>query len=174
MGRAMERHSAGEARVVPVILKPCDWQDAPFARLQALPRDARPVVLWTNRDEAFLDVAQGIRRAVAELRAARGGAAPNPPVPPAAPTRPPPTPAEAVSETWRDVDQPGNVSYITRRGDSFTFTRRGILPNGFPFESSGTGRYDGQRVSTEYLARYASGFTSQGTCTGTVSADGTR
>jgi len=61
MQRAMERHEAGQARVIPVILRPCDWKTAPFAKLQALPRDARPVTEWANPDQAFLTVAEGIR-----------------------------------------------------------------------------------------------------------------
>jgi len=65
--RAMERHDAGEARVIPVILRPVDWKGAPFGKLQALPRDARPVTEWPNRDQAFLDIAQGIRAAAEEL-----------------------------------------------------------------------------------------------------------
>src|SRR5690348_17623516 len=39
MKRALERHDRGQARVVPVILRPCDWQHSPFAKLQALPRN---------------------------------------------------------------------------------------------------------------------------------------
>ncbi|MEM1368224.1 MAG: TIR domain-containing protein, partial [Cyanobacteria bacterium P01_H01_bin.15] len=67
MQRAMERHEAGTARVIPVILKPSDWRDSPFAKLQALPKDGKPVVKWDDQDEAFLDVAQGLRRVVASL-----------------------------------------------------------------------------------------------------------
>lgn len=68
MMRAMERHEAGEARVIPVILRPCAWKGADFGKLQALPKDAKPVASWSNQDEAFLDVEQGIRKAVEELR----------------------------------------------------------------------------------------------------------
>ncbi len=67
MARAMERHEAGEARVIPIIVRPADWHEAPFGKLQALPRDARPVTSWGNRDEAWLDVAKGIRTVVREL-----------------------------------------------------------------------------------------------------------
>lgn len=67
MQRAIERHKAGEARVIPIILKPCDWQHPPLNDLQALPKDAKPVTKWKDRDEAFTDVARGIRAAVAEL-----------------------------------------------------------------------------------------------------------
>lgn len=79
--RAMERHEAGEARVIPILLRPTDWHSAPFGKLQALPRDARPVTAWPDRDAALLDVAQGLRAAIDELE---GRAAPAP----AASTRP--------------------------------------------------------------------------------------
>ncbi|HWW74826.1 MAG TPA: tetratricopeptide repeat protein [Pyrinomonadaceae bacterium] len=72
--RAMERHEAGEARVIPVILRHCDdWQSAPFGKLQALPKDARPVKDWPDRDKAFADVAAGIRHVVAEMLSSREG-----------------------------------------------------------------------------------------------------
>ena len=67
--RALERHDKGEAKVIPVLLRPVDWEGAPFARLQGLPIDLRPVTTWTNKDEAFKNIAQGIRRVVEELTA---------------------------------------------------------------------------------------------------------
>ena len=69
MTRALERHEAGTARVIPVILRPCDWHSAPFGKLQALPKDGKPVTTWKNRDEAFTDIARGIREAAASLTA---------------------------------------------------------------------------------------------------------
>ena len=60
---AMERHEAGSARVIPVILRACDWRDAPFGKLLATPRDGRPITKWPDLDEAFLDVARAIREA---------------------------------------------------------------------------------------------------------------
>jgi len=68
MTRALERHDARDACVIPVILRSVDWRGAPFAKLQALPRDGKPVTSWLDRDEAFTDVARGIRRAVEDLR----------------------------------------------------------------------------------------------------------
>ena len=64
---AMARHAVGEARVIPIILRAVDWQGAPFGRLQALPQDGRPITSWPNQDEAFLDVASGIRALVEEI-----------------------------------------------------------------------------------------------------------
>ncbi|MBD2124864.1 toll/interleukin-1 receptor domain-containing protein [Microcoleus sp. ZQ-A2] len=67
MQRTMERRDAGEACVIPIVLKPVDWSGAPFSKLQALPKNAKPVTTWQNQDEAFLNIAQGIRRAVEEI-----------------------------------------------------------------------------------------------------------
>jgi hypothetical protein len=67
--RAMERHEAGEAHVIPIILRPVDWEDTPISRLQALPEDALPVILWAYEDEAFVDILRGIRVAIEEIRA---------------------------------------------------------------------------------------------------------
>ncbi len=63
MARALERHAAGQARVIPIILRPCDWQRAPFGKLLASPRDGKPVTKWADPDDAFLDIANAIRAA---------------------------------------------------------------------------------------------------------------
>jgi len=68
---ALERHRTDSARVIPVILRSCDWQSTPFCRLQALPKDGKAVTSWPNRDEAWTDVARGIRLSVSELTVAR-------------------------------------------------------------------------------------------------------
>lgn len=61
MRRALERQQAGQAWVIPIILRSVDWHSAPFSSLQALPRNAKPITSWPNRDEAWTDVARGIR-----------------------------------------------------------------------------------------------------------------
>ncbi|PLY39580.1 hypothetical protein CSZ94_25635 [Janthinobacterium sp. ROICE36] len=69
MHRAIERHNAGEARVVPVILRPCDWHSAPFGKLMATPRDGKAITTWANTDEAFTDVVRQVRIAVEAMNA---------------------------------------------------------------------------------------------------------
>lgn len=64
LATAMQRHDAGTARVIPVILRKCEWAEMPYARLQALPTGARPVSDFADRDEALMDVASGIRAVV--------------------------------------------------------------------------------------------------------------
>lgn len=59
--RAIERHKAKTARVVPVVLRPCLWEEAPFGDLEPLPRRGQPITRWPDRDEAWLEVVRGIR-----------------------------------------------------------------------------------------------------------------
>ncbi len=67
MAQALERHEAGQARVIPLILRPCDWTGAPFAKLMALPKDGRPVTSWPSIDEGLLDAANGLRKVVDDI-----------------------------------------------------------------------------------------------------------
>jgi TIR domain len=64
MARALERHRAGEARVLPVILRPCDWKNAPFGSLMATPIDGKPITKFADYDDAFLEVTNAIKAAV--------------------------------------------------------------------------------------------------------------
>lgn len=61
---ALERHDSGRARVIPILLRPVEWHDSPFAKLQVLPSEARAVTLWTNQDEAFSDIAGRLRELI--------------------------------------------------------------------------------------------------------------
>jgi TIR domain len=72
MTRAIERHQAKLATVIPVIVRPCDWHDAPFGNLLAAPKDGKPITQWSNIDTAFLDVTTAIKAA---SRKRDGGAA---------------------------------------------------------------------------------------------------
>lgn len=62
MMRALERHEQQEANAIPVLLRPVLFTDAPFAKLQMLPTNRKPIVEWQNRDSAFVDIAYGIEK----------------------------------------------------------------------------------------------------------------
>ena len=64
MTRAIERHNEGEAVVVPIIVRPCDWHGTPFNKLQALPKEAKAVSKWGNEDEAWLSVVNELKKTV--------------------------------------------------------------------------------------------------------------
>ena len=61
MQTALSRHEASEAVVIPVLLRHVDWSDAPFSKLQVLPRNQRPLTSWSDRDQAFSEISSEIR-----------------------------------------------------------------------------------------------------------------
>lgn len=69
MQKALERHVQNEVTVIPLILRPIYWEGT-LGNIQALPTDARPVVdrYWHTLDEAFFDVAEGIRKVAEEYK----------------------------------------------------------------------------------------------------------
>ena len=103
LAQTMKRQQARQCEVVPIIVRavdidPSDADDLPFLKLQGLPPDLKPVTSWANRDEAWTQVAKGLRATVNAIRARRSAAAPAPvpaPPPPAAAAADPPKP-EAV------------------------------------------------------------------------------
>jgi len=69
LAEAMKRHEAGTAYVVPIILRNCKWTNLPYAKLQALPRNAKPISEYEDKDAAFTEVATGIERLVDHILA---------------------------------------------------------------------------------------------------------
>ena len=67
MKRALERHDAGQAKVIPVILRPCSWHDAPFGKLLATPTDGKAVTKFATLDDGFLEVTEAIKKALKQL-----------------------------------------------------------------------------------------------------------
>jgi TIR domain len=102
--RAMERHEAGDAIVIPVILRACDWHGAPFGKLNATPPDGKPITQFPDRDQAMLEVAKAVRVAVARLK-------------PAAAATPKPTPAVRLP---RAESEPSIRSSNLRLAKTFT------------------------------------------------------
>ena len=81
---AMQRHQAGFATVVPIIVRaididPEDREALPFLSLQGLPTDMRPVTSWPNRDEAWTNVAKGLRATVKIIHEKKAASAPRSP-----------------------------------------------------------------------------------------------
>lgn len=70
LGRALERHEMGAARVMPVIVRPCHWRGAPFAHLEVLPNGGQPV----NKSEgAWLSVVEKIAGIIESGRRSSAG-----------------------------------------------------------------------------------------------------
>lgn len=67
MEQALQRHEAGTVSVLPIIVRSALWELSPLASLQALPSGAKPITLWSDRDEAWTDVTRGIKRVADEF-----------------------------------------------------------------------------------------------------------
>lgn len=98
LATAMQLHQEGKATVIPVLIRAADIEGAPFAKLQGLPKDLKAVTSWPNRDEAWTDVAKGIRRAAKLLCASTT-------LPPPPPGSSPGSRGWTVSSVTPDVDE---------------------------------------------------------------------
>jgi len=67
MIRAVEKHKEGSAKVIPVILHPCDWHSASFGNLRATPTNGKPVSKFANQHEAFSIIAKDVREAAESM-----------------------------------------------------------------------------------------------------------
>ncbi len=67
MKLALARRENGQAVVIPLLIRPADWQNSPLGKLHILPENGIPVTLWNNRDEALHNIANGIQRVVKTL-----------------------------------------------------------------------------------------------------------
>ena len=72
MMRTMERQVSGDVRVVPIVLRSVDLGKTPFKKLQALPRNNKPIDTWRNADEIWSSIAQEIRLVCEQIRAKQG------------------------------------------------------------------------------------------------------
>jgi len=67
--RALQRHENGESLVVPVIIRPVIWDDLHFAKLQVLPSSGNAVSTWSNIDLAWVNIAEGLKKAIQDFLA---------------------------------------------------------------------------------------------------------
>src|SRR6266699_353602 len=152
MERAMQRHEAKAALVIPIILRAVNWEDAPFGKLQALPTGAYPITSWPNRDEAFKDVATGIRKAVMELQDKRASRHP-----PATTTTSSTGPLAPTATLWnvpfaRNPFFTGRDAILADLGSTLTTTQRAAITQ--PQAISGLGGIGKTQTAIEYAYRY--------------------
>ncbi|MEM6338427.1 MAG: toll/interleukin-1 receptor domain-containing protein, partial [Pseudomonadota bacterium] len=68
MNAALTRHAEGKTKVIPIITKPCHWNDEPFAKLQVLPNEGKAITTWTNYDMPLSRVATEISKIAKEVK----------------------------------------------------------------------------------------------------------
>src|SRR5438876_2383800 len=74
MKQSLARQEAKKALVLPILVRPVIWQDAPFAHLQILPANARAIADWQDEESALVNVAEGVRSALKALPLFSAGA----------------------------------------------------------------------------------------------------
>ena len=137
MKRALERQEAGEARVIPILVRSVDWESAPFAHLQVLPTDAKPLASWQDEDRALADVAAGIRRAIEDVPLLMASA-----------------PRAALPRIW-NIPYPRNPFFLGRDSQLiqiYRYLREGHLSR--PLAISGLGGIGKTQLALEYAYRY--------------------
>src|SRR5450755_322043 len=65
---ALDRQQAREATVVPILVRPCAWEETPLSTVQMLPRDHRALTQQVNRDAIWKDIVGEISRVLASLQ----------------------------------------------------------------------------------------------------------
>jgi len=67
IAKAIERHDKEECKIIPVIIRRCQWRDSDLAKFQALPTDGKSIAEYGNdRDHFWSDVVDGIKLALDE------------------------------------------------------------------------------------------------------------
>ena len=145
MKRALEKHEADELCVIPIIIRAVDWTTAPFSKLQALPRDDKAVTSLGNRDEAWKEVAKGIREEVEKLKAKQVRTALNT--------------IEVKAEKLWNVPYPHNP-FFTGRGNVIEELYSALKVSGVtalaqPQAISGLGGVGKTQTAVEYAYRYS-------------------
>jgi len=65
---SLERHDKGEAKVIPIILRPCAWKLAErLGTLEVLPEKGKPVTKYELQDEAFTHIAHELDDVIREI-----------------------------------------------------------------------------------------------------------
>lgn len=62
--QALTKFKNGSAKIVPILIRPCLWEESPFSQLQIIPRDAKAVSSWTSMDDALVVIAGEIKKLV--------------------------------------------------------------------------------------------------------------
>jgi len=66
--KALVRAELGQTRIVPILLRPCDFRNSPIAHLASLPRDGTPIQSGLRINERrIIEVVDGIRSVISEI-----------------------------------------------------------------------------------------------------------
>ena len=70
MSLALSLFYLKQTRIIPILIRPSDWENSPIFHLEPLPRDRKPISAWykqSKREQVFLDIVRSIRSIVEQL-----------------------------------------------------------------------------------------------------------
>lgn len=144
--RALQRVEEGTAKLISVILRPCEWDQTDLRYYVVTPTDGKPITKWADKDDAFLDVARSIRRAIEEVGATRVAGPPAETVDPARDARLPRSSNLRMTKTFTEADKDnflhetfvymgnffeGSLSELRERNSSIEVRFRAVDANRF-------------------------------------------
>lgn len=66
--QAMRQHDARQSILIPIIIRSVDWHEEQISRFQGLPKDGKAVNTWDDRDTAWLNVIEGIKKVLGDMQ----------------------------------------------------------------------------------------------------------
>ncbi|WP_300566723.1 toll/interleukin-1 receptor domain-containing protein [Flavobacterium sp.] len=68
--QSIKMHKKGDAVIIPIIIRYCDFKSLPLNEYQALPKNAKPIEDWKPRAKGWLDVVNQLKDIITKLKSA--------------------------------------------------------------------------------------------------------
>ncbi|MDU3117332.1 MAG: toll/interleukin-1 receptor domain-containing protein [Clostridioides difficile] len=62
MTNAMDREQRGECKIMPIIVRPCLWEETPLKDYLLMPKDGKAITLYLNQDIAYLEIVTALKK----------------------------------------------------------------------------------------------------------------
>ncbi len=67
INKAIKRYNKREVIIVPIIARICDFESLALHQFQALPTHAKPISTWDDKDAAWLNVLDGLKKLINQI-----------------------------------------------------------------------------------------------------------
>ena len=64
---ALQKHHDHKAIVIPILIKPCDWENSMISKLQALPGNGRYISRVRDKNQVYLDIVHAIQHLIEDF-----------------------------------------------------------------------------------------------------------